>query len=311
MGREPGREGIGVVGDRRPVFIHLDEPGVPQGVVDVEDRVNVDLAVVTEDDEVGVLVGAIPLSRLDNPVDEDVQRLQAVDRLLRHIAVFVADMVEVDGVVEHQVGLFLLDDVDRDFAAVGEQVVVVLPVVVADIGVVVAVKDVAGSGFLINRPGVIPQLLDRPDFRQVPAPHIPGGDRPVDAGGHPPVGENGVDEGRDLDILLLPVPVGAHQRKVRDGGRNRRLLVVDDAVGLGIDAGDEGGVDRVGQGRVDLMDVAGDCRVRQPPGGVGEGLQQVEVAGLKGVQRDDNQFMLHILFPFTFINSVRPADFYL
>ena len=57
MGREPGREGIGVVGDRRPVFIHLDQPGVPQGVVDVEDRVDVDLAVVAEDDEVGVLVG--------------------------------------------------------------------------------------------------------------------------------------------------------------------------------------------------------------------------------------------------------------
>ena len=83
---------------------------------------------------------------------------------------------------------------------------------------------------------------------------------------------------------------------VRLIGGKGSFLVMDNAVGFGINAGHKGRVDRVGQGWIDFMDVSCDGGILQPPRTIRKRFQKIQIAGLKRVQRDDNKFMFHFSF---------------
>ena len=295
---------IGVPRAEGSVGVECLQARLLQHAVEVEYALNVRLAMVAHDDEVGMRKVAVAADGLHEYAQFAVVLFQLLAGEVRVHAEAVADAVQIAHLHEHHVRLMIVaDDVRGD--GIGEHIEtavdgLVEPAQQVSVLPEIAVEQFGGGNALVVLPGIVAMVAHGHDHGKVEIHIRAGADRPVDQAG-------GVARlfgvlGEELLFHHLALCVPGH-------GMHARLhhLVVGDAVAVGIAAGHDGDVAGIGERGVDRQHLLHQRAALQNGAEVGQRAHIGNVEFAQGVDHKDEEFVFHGSSGGVFIHARGPA----
>lgn len=291
VGGKPGGLDIGVPVQKVSLPVQAEQPLPGQKDIGADRPLDLQMAVVGEHHEIAAVENASLPGRVHQLAQVAVRERQGFRHPRVEQAVLVAGAVHMTRVGEQQVGPVAPEDLRGavDLKAVVGRVPGRGGVLQAQQGAEDLLQELRGAALaLIGQGRVLPRAVLQ-DFRHqvVDHPARPAGHRPAAGTAAQAGGLGGVKNGLDLDVRQVVVPGGV-------GISGFRPHVVADAGVLGETAGEEGGVDGVGQAGVDAAHPLDPRALLQQLAEMGQGAQIFQVLKDHGVNgHDDQVFFFH------------------